>query len=88
MKRATWYKRIYWTIVIWVKDLFEEKSTQTTFCYCPKCNNELCGSNSFIEDLDYVYYKCSKCGHGTKWDFDTWMIPVIVDEKGKPIQSI
>lgn len=52
-----------------LKMIFKYKK-QTTFCYCPKCNNELCSSGSFIKDTDFVYYKCSECGLGTKWLFD------------------
>lgn len=86
MKRARWYHRIWWSFRIYLQDFFKEKSTQTLFCYCPECNNELCSSNSFIQDTDYVYYQCSQCGCASKWDFDTWMIPVIVDEDGYPLK--
>lgn len=41
---------------------FKKKSirqTQITFCYCPNCNTELVGSNSFKgEDDGIVTYKC------------------------------
>lgn len=72
--------------VKWIKNLFKRNPVQRTFCYCPECRNELCSSNSFVKDTDYVYYKCSKCGHDSKWDFDTWMIPVVVDDQGKPLK--
>lgn len=42
---------------------------QRTFCWC-ECGNELCSTNSFIKDTDFVYYKCSSCGLKSKWDFD------------------
>lgn len=42
---------------------------QRTFIYCD-CGNELITSNSFIKDTDFVYYKCSRCGKESKWDFD------------------
>ena len=43
--------------------------SQTTFAWC-FCGNELCSSNSFIEDSDAVYYRCSKCLTKSKWNFD------------------
>lgn len=61
---------------------FEEKQLkkgQRTFCYC-KCGNELVSSDSFVEDTDYVYYKCSKCGRKSKWDFD-FMCPILVESE-------
>ncbi len=60
--------------------LFKRKEKQTTWCYCPKCNNELCSSNSFVKDTDFVYYKCSQCGHDSKWDFD-FPAPVLMGEE-------
>lgn len=42
---------------------------QGTFCWC-ECGNELCSTNSFShETADLVFYKCSKCGIKSKWDF-------------------
>lgn len=67
------------------KQKFEEKQLkkgQTCFCYCPKCDNELISSNSFIEDTDYVYYKCSKCGTKSKWDFD-FPCPILLESEEK-----
>lgn len=61
---------------------FEEKKLkkgQYTFCYC-KCGNELISSNSFLKDTDFVYYKCSKCGRISKWDFD-FPCPILVDSE-------
>ena len=46
------------------------KHKQHTFCYCA-CGNELISSNDLIlDDTISVYYKCSKCGLITQWDFD------------------
>lgn len=64
------------------REKFERKQLkkgQTTFCYC-KCGNELTSSNSFIEDTDFVYYKCSKCGRKSKWDFD-FPCPILVESE-------
>lgn len=67
----------------WLKELFSRKPKQTTFCYCPKCNNELIGSNSFVSDLyvngeNEVTYKCSECGHVSIWNFDITPVPVLM----------
>ncbi len=43
---------------------------QGTFCYCPVCNNELVGTKSFLKDDGLVWYKCSRCGSRSVWDFD------------------
>lgn len=48
----------------------DEKKKQTTFCYCPECNNELIGSNSFTSDGELVMFVCTKCGTESEWDFD------------------
>ena len=55
------------------------KKKQTTFVYCPKCNNELVKNGDLIKDTDFVYYKCSKCGHESKWDFDT-PCPILLED--------
>lgn len=39
------------------------------FCWC-ECGNELCSTDSFVKDTDFVYYKCSQCGKESRWDFD------------------
>ena len=52
---------------------------QTTFVYCPQCNNELVKNGNLIKDTDFVYYKCSKCGQESKWCFDT-PCPILMTE--------
>ena len=67
------------------KQKFQEKQLkkgQRTFIYCPNCDNELIGSNSFIKDADYVYYKCDKCGTESKWNFD-FICPILLVERSK-----
>lgn len=77
-------------------NLFKRKPKQSTYCYCPKCNNELVSSNSFVEDNDgIVKYRCSKCGEITFWDFIHYPVPflrtcgdcyfLIDDGMGKPV---
>ncbi len=56
-----------------------KKTKQSTFIYCPKCDNELISSNSFVKDTDYVYYKCSNCRYESKWDFD-FPCPILIKE--------
>ena len=60
-------------------NLFKKKRKQPTFCYCPKCRNELISSHSFVKDEIYVYFKCTKCGKETKWYFDA-PVPILIDE--------
>lgn len=58
--------------------LFKRKPKQTTYCYCPECNNELVSSNSFVEDVDgIVKYRCDKCGEITFWDFIHYPVPML-----------
>ena len=63
---------------------FKKKSirqTQITFCYCPNCNTELVGSNSFKgEDDGIVTYKCDNCNEITKWDFGT-PCPILLEKE-------
>jgi len=58
-------------------------NNQNTKCFCPKCDNELCGSNSYINlynDLNRLeYFKCSECGEESKWDFDC-IAPLLIKE--------
>ncbi|KKO51133.1 hypothetical protein XI25_29545 [Paenibacillus sp. DMB20] len=53
-----------------------KRPEQSTWVYCPGCNEDLCSNNSFVKDADYVYYKCSNCGRESKWDFDAGPVPV------------
>lgn len=57
----------------------KEREKQRTHVYCPKCNNELVKNGNLIKDTDFVYYKCSKCGHESKWDFDA-PCPILLKE--------
>lgn len=62
--------------------LFKKKPKQTLWVWCPWCRKDLCSSNSFVKDTDYVYYKCTNCGYESKWDFDTYG-PVVVPVETK-----
>ena len=47
------------------------QNEQYTFCYCPICKYELCGSDSFVSDNRLgVTYKCQQCGCKSLWNFD------------------
>ena len=59
----------------------EKKIRQTCFCYCSECNNELCGSNSFVSDEEVVTYKCDKCGEISIWNFDIAPVPILLSHK-------
>lgn len=56
------------------------KNQQKTYVYCPKCRNELVANGYLIKDTDFVYYKCSKCGYESKWDFDA-PCPILIKEE-------
>ena len=56
----------------------KRKQKQYTFVHCPKCNNELISSNSFIKDDDgIIKYKCKICGNVSFWDFVHYPIPIL-----------
>lgn len=66
------------------KELFVDERTrfykQTCYAWC-SCGNELTfDDKSFVEDTDFVYYKCSKCNRESKWDFDA-PAPILIEEK-------
>lgn len=67
----------YIIMIILNKKNEKYRKQQRTHVYCPKCNNELVENGNLIKDTDFVYYKCSKCGHESKWDFDT-PCPILV----------
>lgn len=67
---------------IYYKIHMYKREKQRTYVYCPKCNNELVKNGNLIKDTDFVYYKCSKCGHESKWDFDT-PCPILIEGDDK-----
>lgn len=73
-------------------------NTQRTKCFCPICDNELCGSNSHIrssgigdriEETGFEFYKCSECKSESTWNFD-YPVPLLVSyySKGETIKVI
>lgn len=66
-----------------IKSIFKkfkkkDSSNQSTFCYCPQCNNELISSGSFVSDEKVVAYKCTNCGCISEWNFDCAPTPILV----------
>lgn len=56
----------------------KKKPKLYTFIYCPKCNNELISSDSFVEDNDAIIkYQCKECGNISFWDFAHYPVPVL-----------
>lgn len=58
-------------------------NSMTCLIFCPQCDNELCGSNSYkffrVSDKGNTeHYQCSCCGTESKWDFDSFPAPVLV----------
>jgi len=65
-------------------------NNQNTKCFCPHCDNELCGSNSYeffrqTERGGFEYYKCQKCNNESVWDFDSFPCPIVI---GKDWQNV
>lgn len=58
------------------------KGKRYSFIYCPKCDADLIENNSFTEDTDYVYYRCTNCGTESIWDFDV-PCPILVSTNYK-----
>jgi hypothetical protein len=80
-------------MLAYLKKLLTRTPKQYTFCYCPECRNELCGSRGVLDETSYVkhfddhtvHYRCKKCGLETRWFFDA-PVPFmlnIVDEDDK-----
>ena len=54
------------------------KIVDRTYCWCPKCNNDLV-RDSFLSEKDgVVHYKCSWCGHESMWHFTKAPIPILL----------
>jgi hypothetical protein len=64
---------------------FKKKPKQRTFCYCPKCKNELIGSDSYVEEGELVKFKCKKCLTKTEWLFET-PAPILIYVDGQRYQ--
>jgi len=47
-------------------------SKQTTWVYCPNCDNELTGKYSTVvlDDNHGMIYECLQCGMMSRWDYD------------------
>lgn len=54
------------------------KLVNRTYCWCPKCKNDLV-RDSFVSEKDgVVHYKCSWCGHESMWHFTIAPIPILL----------
>ena len=58
-----------------------EPMRQTTWCWCPGCKADLCSQDGAIVDdscgpEDLVWYKCTKCGQHSVWNFNH-LVPFI-----------
>jgi len=55
------------------------KLVNRTYCWCPKCKNDLV-RDSFLSEKDgVVHYKCSWCGHESMWHFTIASIPILLE---------
>lgn len=72
--------------IIKAREELKRYNNQGTKCFCPCCDNELCSSNSWIASqdkrLDIEFYKCSKCGVASKWDFGA-PCPILIESSRK-----
>jgi len=60
----------------------KNKNKQSCFCYCLECNNELCGTNSFVSDFNgIVTYECSKCEVVSQFDFNVAPVPILIEKE-------
>lgn len=61
-------------------NLWPPKPRQSTWCYCPKCKEDLCSSDSLVmDDYDRVEYVCTNCGHWSLWNFDIAPCPILME---------
>jgi len=59
-----------------------KQNKQSCFCYCSNCNNELCGTNSFMYDVNgIVTYKCSECDDVSQFDFSIAPVPILIERE-------
>lgn len=54
------------------------KIVDRTYCWCPKCNNDLVRDSFLYEKDGVVHYKCSWCGHESMWHFTKAPIPILL----------
>ena len=60
-----------------IKKLFRKDVKQTSFCHCPKCENDLVNSNSLVSAKKYLTYKCSKCSYESYW-IPSKPVPILI----------
>lgn len=58
---------------------------QRTFCWCPGCKTDLCAQDdALIDDScgpeELVWYRCTKCGQHSVWDF-SHLAPFVVSKE-------
>jgi hypothetical protein len=57
------------------------KPKQYTWCWCPRCKQDLCSNGSFLSDDERgVRYHCNVCHHDSTWYFDD-IAPFVIDGK-------
>ena len=55
------------------------KLVNRTYCWCPKCQNDLVRDSFVSNKGGIVTYRCSWCGHESVWDFGTAPVPILRD---------
>ena len=71
---------------VWARfKAWKARQSQTTFCYCPMCRNELCGDERTLcyDGGTFVTYDCAQCHTESTWDFDA-PVPILLASQVKP----
>jgi len=68
---------------------FKRKKKQTTYLFCPQCDNELVSSNSYRTQIEKPntciwVFECSKCNHKSYWRPDIAPVVILCNEEGVP----
>ena len=59
--------------------------TQTTWCYCPHCKEDLISSPGTTyrhNEHGFLVYVCGPCGKGSTWHFDA-PVPILLARVGE-----
>ena len=61
------------------------ESKQSTHCWCPGCRIDLCTQDDALIDAscgpeDLVWYRCTRCGQHSVWNFDH-IAPFVVSKE-------
>lgn len=58
--------------------IFTKKANRLLYCWCPNCRMDLVKDSYEGQYQDIVHYKCSWCGHDSKWLFGP-PVPILIE---------